>query len=88
MECTYLRDKEGHVTAIVCGRRQPRRFCKSCNREFASKLCDFPVAPGKTCDAPICDKCATAVGPDLDHCPKHKNEKLAAEQGSLFAEVR
>lgn len=87
MACTFIRDNSGRGM-IVCGPRRPRKFCKDCGREFASKLCDFPVGPkGKTCDTPICDKCATPVGPDRYYCPKHKGMKPGAEQGCLFTEA-
>jgi succinate dehydrogenase/fumarate reductase-like Fe-S protein len=49
-----------------------------------SKLCDFPVAKGKTCDAGMCGSCATNIGPDQDYCPTHKDQKPAAQQGVLF----
>ncbi len=65
--------------AIICshGRRAPK--CRFCDRTSA-KLCDFLLIgskAGKTCDAPLCDRCATSVGPDRDLCPPH------ARQGTL-----
>jgi hypothetical protein len=81
------RDPDGNFTAFICTRgRQPKR-CSFCNTQWATKLCDFPVGPrGKTCDAAMCDQCATSVGPDRDHCPRHKNAPLA--QAPLFGESR
>ncbi len=57
---------------IVCSRgRQPRAKC-SCGRP-APLLCDYPIGT-KTCDAPICKKCATHTGPNRDLCPEHAKE--------------
>lgn len=49
----------------------PRR----CNR-MSVALCDFPVGETLggtplTCDAPMCRKHRTSVGPNVDHCPRH-----------------
>jgi hypothetical protein len=72
----------GPFTAVVCGgRRNQVPPCATCGRR-STKLCDFPVAKGKTCDAPICDGCATEVGMGIDHCPKHKG--MQQPQGTLF----
>jgi hypothetical protein len=71
----------GHVH-IKCSRVSTRR-CQFCNTGYAEKLCDFPMnAKGKTCSAGMCNKCATAVGPELDYCPRHK--AMTAPQASLF----
>lgn len=85
MHCVVLKDNEGKPTGIMCGgRRQARRLCKACGRDFATILCDFPVGKNKTCSAPLCRKCTTSVGPDRDYCPNHKDATPAAEQTSLF----
>lgn len=49
-----------------------------CSR-MSVALCDAPA--GKTvagrpltCDAPICAKHRTSVGPNLDHCPRHATQ--------------
>lgn len=83
MHCEVLRDKEGRPIGVVCGlRRAPRRMCKFCQKDFVRKLCDFPTGTGgKTCDAGICDRCATTIGPDRDYCPNHRDAK---PQGMLF----
>lgn len=61
----------GDTSAIVCSRngRAPQR-CVICNA-LAGKLCDGPSkdARRKTCDAPICSRCATHSKPDHDLCP-------------------
>ena len=51
----------GHAPSCKCGRRE-------------TKKCDYPLRgakAGKTCDASLCDRCATRVGKNLDHCPAH-----------------
>jgi hypothetical protein len=68
----------------------PCRFCKV----QSTKLCDFPlsspqrVTHRKTCDAPMCDDHATAIGPNSDLCPPHaeqwtgkKRERQPGEEG-------
>jgi hypothetical protein len=73
-------DTEFGVVHINCGRK-PRQRCHFCNR-WSEKLCDFPTGKnGKTCDARMCSRCASSVGPDLDYCPRHRGMKPA--QGTL-----
>jgi hypothetical protein len=38
-----------------------------------TRLCDFKLEGGKTCDAPMCDKHATRIGRNTDYCPQHKS---------------
>ena len=43
-------------------------------------LCDHPAGQdlaGKplTCDAPMCERHRTKVGPDQDHCPRHARQQ-------------
>ncbi len=45
------------ATCVVCG-------------GFAPFLCDYEVAPGKTCDRPICGRCRVNFGL-TDYCPQH-----------------
>lgn len=69
----------GLVIASSRGRR--RAFCVQCGRD-ADKLCDFPLtgaAKGRTCDRPVCSRCATRVGPNRDYCPAHAR---AAKDGA------
>lgn len=73
MACESVKLPDGG-TAIVCGPRRPSKRC-ACGRP-ATLLCDWKV-PGKrsgTCDAPICDRCATSPAPDKDLCPAHASE--------------
>lgn len=66
------------VGAIVCSRREPRRRCASCKVRWATLLCDHPAPKrkSKTCDRPLCDRCAVVVGEDRHHCPVHKQGAL------------
>lgn len=75
-----LADDAAPINAIICrGRRAGGR--KRCNyRQFPSArpcgreapvLCDFQVAPGKTCDAPRCKQNSRVGGPDIDYCIEH-----------------
>lgn len=43
--------------------------CSHCGRT-ATRRCDAAVGKG-SCNAPLCPKCATNSGPDLDLCPAH-----------------
>jgi hypothetical protein len=79
MTCNHVRLQNG-ASAIVCSRSTPRRRCSNGRRgnvsasqciRTATKLCDYPLGNGKTCDKPLCDCCAVNVGPDRDYCPKH-----------------
>lgn len=58
------------TVAIVKMANKPRKRC-ACGH-WASRLCDFELSSGKTCDRNICASCATRVGPDRDLCPQHK----------------
>lgn len=87
MPCEYV--KVGDTWGIVktTGRRPV--FCQFCHQRPATKLCDYEQSTGGglfgskpiTCDASICDICATKGGKDIDYCPTHKH---AAKQGGLF----
>lgn len=44
-----------------------RDHCCACS-EY---LCDWPTAPGKTCDAPLCSAHAHLVGTNRHYCPDH-----------------
>lgn len=74
MHCEFLGNG-----VIVCGRpapakQQPCRFCA--RGRVGVKLCDWPTKPGskRTCDAPMCEDCATSIGTDRDLCPPHAKE--------------
>lgn len=53
-----------------------RRCCA-----MSTKLCDWPLIEGGTCDAPLCDEHAHSVGPDRDYCPTHYRRHLANYMG-------
>jgi hypothetical protein len=59
---------------FVCSRgRRPKAkpcFAAGCPLP-AHWLCDFEIAPGKTCDRSICERHRRGVGPGKDHCLEH-----------------
>lgn len=61
----------GSHTMVVCSR--PRRVevarCVVCGNP-APFLCDYEVAPGRTCDKPLCGQCRYNMGVK-DYCPEH-----------------
>lgn len=70
---------------IICRKRGPR-ICNFCGR-FSTKLCDFPIKVGdightRTCDAPMCDACATRVGPNRDYCPNHAKPAVSESEAA------
>lgn len=79
MTCRHIKLPDG-VEGIACGPRERRQRCRNgwhpnhphtqCGR-WATKLCDFALPGGKTCDMPLCDICAVHVGRDRDLCPEH-----------------
>ena len=71
MPCKPFRSADGKIVGIVCSREPRNRPCRFCGNP-SSKLCDYPVSNGKTCDAPLCPACAVHIEPDTDYCPNHK----------------
>lgn len=69
MPCTPF-DIDG-MRGIVCTRGGRQKRCSVCNAPRAGVLCDFPIGKGKTCDKPLCGRCAKSVAPGIDHCPDH-----------------
>lgn len=63
------------TVAIVHMSPQKKKFC-ACGRP-CTKLCDFDISPPsqvthrRTCDKPLCDRCAVHAGPELDYCKPH-----------------
>jgi hypothetical protein len=53
----------------------PERLCNFCGAVGARRLCDYPVAKGKTCDALMCVRCGTRTGENHDLCPDHEPPK-------------
>jgi hypothetical protein len=76
MPCEWIKDeKTGAIIHINRGRGGKKKTCPFCKRGSVSKLCDFPVGNGKTCDAEMCDQCATLRGHyTVDVCPIHKSQ--------------
>lgn len=67
------------VVGIVCTGRTRRKRCAECG-ESAPYLCDWKLTgpkAGKTCDRPVCARCATvpvldgAPAPDRHLCRPH-----------------
>jgi hypothetical protein len=85
MACETIHDSQGRITMILCSRSR-RQTCKFCHNGSVTKLCDFPVAKGKTCDAGMCASCATNIAHEVDYCPTHRHQKPPAAQQSLFGE--
>lgn len=81
MPCRPIIDAAGHQIGWACSRDQRQPRCAVCGAP-STKLCDQPLTgpkAGKTCDRPLCARCAVHVGPDRDLCPAHARlEKGAA----------
>lgn len=78
MECRRVPVPGG--VAIVCGRFPKAKPCSACGAP-STRLCDFPLKgprAGKTCDKPLCDRCAAAFGDEVDYCPPHARLAAAA----------
>jgi hypothetical protein len=50
---------------------KPAKACATCQERFAAFQCDFPIAPGKTCDKYLCSDCKVSEGAGFDYCPEH-----------------
>ncbi len=87
MACEVIQTKDGPIVTMILCRHGRRQMCKHCGRNPVSKLCDYPVAPGKTCDFPMCARCATNIAHEVDYCPKHKDVKPPAQQLDLLEEI-
>ena len=71
MACDVIQTPGGG-TAIVCGRRQAARApcgVARCTMP-ATRLCDYPTGPRRTCSARLCATHAAAIGGG-DLCPAH-----------------
>ncbi len=71
MPCTPI--KLGDANAIVCtrGRSKGKRCSHGGCFRVHTVLCDFKLANGKTCDAPLCKAHAHHTGDDTDYCLPH-----------------
>jgi hypothetical protein len=86
MPCTPILDDNGNQIGWACTRGQRAKPCRQCGRP-STKLCDYPLRgakAGKTCDVPMCSRCATTVGRSgsdtIDYCRVHA-EMRAKSQG-------
>lgn len=80
MKCQTVKIGDGF--AVVCGSRKGMStVCQRCQRLDATRLCDFPIGEGKTCDKALCIGCTIRIGRDTDYCRDHPR----TAQGSLFA---
>lgn len=68
------------TTAFICrGRRAGPPACGFCHKPgTGTQLCDYPIGGTnpetglkKTCDQPICKRCAASNG-GFDYCPDHR----------------
>ena len=87
--CKWINLPGGGVAHLNMGHSKPKR-CKFCSTGMGTQLCDFPLRIDtngkiKTCDAPMCVRCATRIAIEVDYCPVHKDIKpeAAKAQGDL-----
>jgi hypothetical protein len=67
----WIKMQDGTVAHICTrGSRNPIKACVKCSA-ISTKLCDFKLPNRRTCDKPLCDRCAVNVGPNKDYCPDH-----------------
>lgn len=86
MACHWIKipgkDGQPDTVAHINMGREPRRTCKFCGRDTVAFLCDYVIAyrtdKAITCDRGCCRRCARQIGPDLHHCPNHKDKPAAA----------
>lgn len=73
MACRIINLDQGDgrtMRAIVCGPAPKVRNCKT-HGEPLNLLCDWKVADGKTCDAPLCFAGSHSPAPGKDLCDAH-----------------
>ena len=59
----------------VCILRMAGKRPKNCPcGVLSTRLCDWKVGAGRTCDAPLCDNCTSSPAPGKDICPTHAAE--------------
>ena len=64
MTCRPFRSSDGKISGFVCSRGERQRVCSVCKARPGVLLCDYPLTgkhQGKTCDRPLCARCATNV---------------------------
>ena len=65
------------VLIFLCGMPGAFTRCGWCGRD-GTRLCDYPVGDGKTCDRHACPRCMKRVGRNKDYCPLHKAKARTA----------
>ncbi len=70
MPCDKYHTANG--TMFICGRGPRKQRC-ACGYT-ATRLCDWKVGGGRTCDKPLCVKCTHEPAEDKDLCPTHAAE--------------
>jgi len=79
---------EDGSTMIVCSSRTRRGHHCACG-SLATLLCDQPLTGGRTCDRPLCERCATEVAADFHLCPQHMRFRHGSQEelnlGTLVA---
>jgi hypothetical protein len=67
---------------VVCFRRQRPARCSvgGCRRPH-TRLCDFRMIGGATCDAKLCERHTHAQGGDRDFCPTHHRNRRGEQLG-------
>lgn len=85
----WLKHEDGTVVHINRGRSGKAKTCPFCKRNPVSKLCDFDIGHGKTCDAEMCASCGKTQGRQdvdvgggfkrlndtVDYCPIHQGKR-------------
>jgi len=95
MPCRVV--KIGDTFAIVKFAPEKRRRCSVCGDLTTVVLCDFvlegqallfgePGAKSRTCDAPLCKRCAIHIPPDTDFCPDHRPRPCQHEDRGASSE--
>lgn len=79
-----MRDRTADGATIFmdfdCKKSELPTACYKCGF-IADLLCDYPLnKKGKTCDRPMCTKCAHRMGDDLDYCEAHYKRQLLPER--------
>jgi hypothetical protein len=63
----------------VCSQGRRRSKCR-CGLT-SSRLCDWKLGDGVTCDAPLCPACTHEPAPNKDLCPEHAAEWQRRQAG-------
>lgn len=93
MPCEWLKGPNGSVIHLNVARGRKKK-CPFCKIGIVSKLCDYPVGNGKTCDAEMCDGCKRTLGyqetefapgfkkpnDTIDVCPIHRSQPFPKKE--------